>query len=107
MCNVPHRNLVKVISSGSNQDFKAQVLEYKPDENLYNWLYSYKNCLNIVQRLEIMIGVASALEYMHHGYPVPIVHCDLKPSNILVDENMVAYIGDFGIAKLFTEECHQ
>ncbi|CAA2958516.1 probable LRR receptor-like serine threonine-kinase At3g47570 [Olea europaea subsp. europaea] len=51
-----------------------------------------------------MIEVAFALEYLHHGCPSPIVHCDLKPSNILLDEDMVAHIGDFGIAKLFTEE---
>ncbi|KAL2476305.1 putative LRR receptor-like serine/threonine-protein kinase [Abeliophyllum distichum] len=104
LCNIRHRNLVKVITSCSNLDLKALVLEYMPNGNLNKWLSSSNNFLNIVQRLEIMIDVASALEYLHHGYPSPIVHCDLKPSNILLDEEMVANVADFGIAKLFNED---
>ncbi|XP_021802021.1 putative receptor-like protein kinase At3g47110 [Prunus avium] len=44
--------------------------------------------------------VAVTLEQLHHGYAIPIVHCDLKPSNILPDDAMVAHVADFGIAKL-------
>ncbi|XP_059668957.1 probable LRR receptor-like serine/threonine-protein kinase At3g47570 [Cornus florida] len=103
MRNIRHRNLVKIISSCSNLDFKALVLEYMPNGNLDRWLYSHNYCLNIVQRLCIMIDVASALEYLHHSCSTPVVHCDLKPSNILLDEDMVAHVGDFGIAKLLME----
>ncbi|KAK9950248.1 hypothetical protein M0R45_005749 [Rubus argutus] len=102
LCNVRHRNLVKIISCCSQIDFKALVLNYMPNWSLEKWLYSHNGSLNMLQRLDIMIDVASALEYLHYGYEVPIVHCDLKPSNILLDNDMGAYIADFGIGKLLS-----
>ncbi|PQQ21840.1 receptor kinase-like protein Xa21 isoform X2 [Prunus yedoensis var. nudiflora] len=75
LSNIRHRNLIKIISCCSEIDFKAL-------------------------RMNIMIDVATALEYLHHSYSVPIVHCDMKPSNILLDDDMVAHVADFGIAKL-------
>ncbi|KAL7143542.1 hypothetical protein ABFS83_08G198200 [Erythranthe nasuta] len=101
--NIRHRNLTRVISSCSNEDFKALVLEYMPNGSLDKWLYSHHCFLDIMQRLNIMIDVASALEYLHYGFSTPIVHCDLKPSNVLLDEEMVAHVSDFGIAKLLDE----
>lgn len=103
MSNVRHRNLVQVISCCSNQDFKALVLEYMPNGSLEKWLYSHNYCLDLQQRLDIAIDVAVALEYLHHGNMYPIVHCDLKPSNVLLDEDMTAHVADFGISKLFEE----
>ncbi|XP_057796857.1 probable LRR receptor-like serine/threonine-protein kinase At3g47570 [Salvia miltiorrhiza] len=101
--SIRHRNLTSVISSCSNEEFKALVLEYMPKGNLEKWLYSHNYCLNLMERLNIMIDVASALEYLHHGYSYPIVHSDLKPSNVLLDEDMVAHLSDFGIAKLLCD----
>ncbi|XP_024178078.1 LRR receptor-like serine/threonine-protein kinase EFR [Rosa chinensis] len=100
LSNVRHRNLVKVISCCSQIDFKGLVLNYMPNGSLEKWFYSQNSSFHIMQRLDIMIDVASALEYLHHGYEVPIVHCDLKPSNILLDDDMVAHVADFGIARL-------
>ncbi|XVF20553.1 hypothetical protein REPUB_Repub12eG0010400 [Reevesia pubescens] len=100
MQNILHRNLVKVISSCSCIDFKALVLEFMPNGSLEKWLYSDHYFLNIQQRINIMIDVASALEYLHLGHPNPVIHCDLKPSNVLLDRDFVAHVGDFGIAKL-------
>ncbi|KAK4492883.1 hypothetical protein RD792_000208 [Penstemon davidsonii] len=102
--SIRHRNLVKVITSCSNLDFKALVMEYMRNGNLEHWLHSPNYFLSIAQRLGIMIDVASAIEYLHQDYSSPIVHCDLKPSNILLDEDMVARVGDFGIAKLLTND---
>ncbi|CAL2237833.1 unnamed protein product [Prunus armeniaca] len=99
LSNIRHRNLIKIISCCSEVDFKALVLKYMPNGSLEKWLYS-QNSWNILHRLNVMIDAASALEYLHHGYSVPIVHCDMKPSNILLDDDMVAHVADFGISKL-------
>ncbi|XP_073036576.1 uncharacterized protein [Primulina eburnea] len=104
MSTIRHKNLVRVVSCCSNIDFKALVLEYMPNGSLEKWLYSSSNTsLDLLQRLNIAVDVALALEYLHHGIPSPIIHCDLKPSNILIDEDMIAHVGDFGISKLFGE----
>ncbi|THG11378.1 hypothetical protein TEA_018880 [Camellia sinensis var. sinensis] len=100
MRHIRHRNLTEVISSCSNLDFKAVVLEYMPNGSLDKWLYSYNYFLDMLQRLDIMIDVACVLQYLHHDYSMPLVHCDLKPNNILLDNDMVAHVTDFGIAKL-------
>ncbi|KAK4484207.1 hypothetical protein RD792_011429 [Penstemon davidsonii] len=104
MRNIRHKNLVKVITSCSNLDFRALVMEYMPNGNLEKWLHSPNSRLNIGQRLGIMIDVASALEYLHRGCSSSIVHCDIKPNNILLDEDMIARVSDFGISKLLMED---
>ncbi|PHT24489.1 hypothetical protein CQW23_35788 [Capsicum baccatum] len=51
-----------------------------------------------------MIDVACALEYLHHGCLSPVIHCDLNPGNVLLDEDMVAHLSNFGISKLLGED---
>ena len=51
-----------------------------------------------------MLEVATALQYLHGGYSTQVVHCDLKPCNVLLDQEMVAHVSDFGIAKMLNEE---
>ncbi|XP_024036859.1 probable LRR receptor-like serine/threonine-protein kinase At3g47570 [Citrus sinensis] len=75
-----------------------------PNGSLEERLYSNEIILDIFQRLNIMINVASALEYLHFGHLIPVIHCDLKSSNVLLDDNMVAHLSDFGIAKLLNGE---
>ncbi|KAL7193776.1 hypothetical protein ACSBR2_025409 [Camellia fascicularis] len=98
-----HRNLVGVITACTNPQLRALVLQYMSNGSLEMWLYSHNSCLNLLQRIGIMIDVALALEYLHYGQLEPVVHCDLKPSNVLLDEDMVAHVADFGIAKILVE----
>ncbi|CAN6560486.1 unnamed protein product [Malus baccata var. baccata] len=100
LSNIRHRNLIKIISCCDELDFKALILQLMPNGSLEKWLYSPNRSMTILQRLDIMKDVALALEYLHHGYSIPIVHCDVKPSNILLDDDMVAHVADFGIARL-------
>jgi serine/threonine protein kinase len=53
----------------------------------------------MAQRISIVVDVADALEYLHHNNQGTMVHCDLKPSNILLDDDMTAHVGDFGLAR--------
>ncbi|XP_052114940.1 receptor kinase-like protein Xa21 isoform X2 [Arachis duranensis] len=103
MRNLRHRNLIKIIDCCSSIDYKLLMMEFMPNGSLERWLYSHNHCLDFLQRLNIMIDVASALEYLHHGSSPIVVHCDVKPCNVLLDEDMVAHVSDFGIAKLLGE----
>ncbi|XP_027185147.1 receptor kinase-like protein Xa21 [Coffea eugenioides] len=102
--NLRHRNLTRVISSCSTPEFKALVLEFMPNGSLEKWLYSHNYFLDLMQRLDILIDVACALQYLHCEYSTPVIHCDLKPSNVLLDQDMVALLSDFGLTKLLGEE---
>ncbi|RWR78760.1 LRR.XII-like protein [Cinnamomum micranthum f. kanehirae] len=112
--NVRHRNLVEVIASCSTIDFKgnefkALVHEFMPNGSLEEWLHPkeeeghHLRNLSLNQRLNIAIDVAYALDYLHNHQGTPIAHCDLKPTNILLDNDMVAHVGDFGLAKILFE----
>ncbi|CAM8978896.1 unnamed protein product [Rhodiola kirilowii] len=108
---IRHRNLLRIITSCSSSDhkgndFKALVFDFMSNGNLDSWLHFSEQqqretrVLTLAKRVEIAINVGFALDYLHNGCETPIVHCDLKPSNILLDDDMVAHVGDFGLAKL-------
>ncbi|KAH9620213.1 hypothetical protein KSS87_021669 [Heliosperma pusillum] len=109
--NIRHRNLVGIITACSSidfqrNDFKALVYEFMPNGSLDRWLHGVDGKMSLAQRVDIAIDVAHALNYLHHECEIPIVHCDLKPSNILLDDDMVAHVGDFGLARFLTQPQH-
>eukprot|EP01018_Ginkgo_biloba_P031231 Gb_01323 [translate_table: standard] len=101
----PHPNLVKIMTSCSNLEHKILVLEFMSKGSLEKHLFcqtdgEYVFELSFLDRVNIAIDIAHGMEYLHHYCCVEIVHCDLKPSNVLLDDNMTARVADFGIARL-------
>jgi hypothetical protein len=112
---IRHRNLVKILTVCSSIDFhggnfKALVYEFLPNGNLDRWIHQptiedgEQKALDMDLRLRIAIDVASALQYLHQSKPLPIIHCDLKPSNVLLDGDMDAHVGDFGLARFLHQD---
>ncbi|QHO27332.1 putative LRR receptor-like serine/threonine-protein kinase [Arachis hypogaea] len=109
---IKHRNLINILTCCSSvdykgDDFKAIVFEFMPNGSLETLLHhtiedseSTNPSLNLMQRVNIALDVAFALDYLHNDLEEAVVHCDIKPSNILLDDDMVAHLGDFGLARL-------
>ncbi|KAG7551356.1 Leucine-rich repeat typical subtype [Arabidopsis thaliana x Arabidopsis arenosa] len=110
---IRHRNLVKLITVCSSLDsegneFRALVYEFMPKGSLDMWLQpedqeranEHSRSLTLAEKLNIAIDVASALEYLHVHCHDPVAHCDIKPSNVLLNDDLTAHVSDFGLARL-------
>ncbi|KAM0895201.1 hypothetical protein ACQ4PT_023974 [Festuca glaucescens] len=102
LMHIRHRSIVKLFGYCSAPQGRFLVYEYMDRGSLAASLKSKKTAVELVwvRRLNIIRDVAHALCYMHHGCFAPIVHRDIKSSNILLDVEFRACVSDFGIAKI-------
>ncbi|CAL5008784.1 unnamed protein product [Urochloa decumbens] len=98
---VIHKNITKLIGCCLEVDVPMLVYEFVPQGSLHDLLYgSNKMSLSLDKRLSIAAGAAEGLAYMHSKTSTTILHGDIKPSNILLDDNFTPKISDFGISRL-------
>ncbi|KAJ1290900.1 hypothetical protein BS78_02G278200 [Paspalum vaginatum] len=102
---IQHINLVRLIGFCCEGDKRLLVYEYMPNHSLDVHLFKANDIvLDWNRRYQIVIGVARGLAYLHSGCRDCIIHCDIKPENILLDASFVPKIADFGMAKVLGRE---
>uniref|UniRef100_A0A0A9CPN2 Protein kinase domain-containing protein n=1 Tax=Arundo donax TaxID=35708 RepID=A0A0A9CPN2_ARUDO len=120
LARLQHQNIVRLVSYSyeirnkcvnyngklvfAEKTYRALCLEYMHNGTLDKYLSDEYNGLDWKMRYAIIKGICKGLNYLHEELESPIYHLDLKPANILLDENMVPRIADFGLARLFVKE---
>jgi serine/threonine protein kinase len=104
IARIYHMNLVRIWGFCSEGSHRLLVCEYIENGSLASILFSDKNNISLdwKQRFNIALGVAKGLAYLHHECLEWVIHCDVKPENILLDKNFEPKITDFGLAKLLS-----
>uniref|UniRef100_A0A453J1A3 non-specific serine/threonine protein kinase n=1 Tax=Aegilops tauschii subsp. strangulata TaxID=200361 RepID=A0A453J1A3_AEGTS len=104
---VRHKNLVRLLGYCVEGAYRMLVYEYVDNGNLDQWLHGEigeESPLTWDMRMNIIIGTAKGLAYLHEGLEPKVVHRDVKSSNILIDKQWNAKVSDFGLAKLLCSE---
>ena len=100
-----HANVVQLIGYCVDGPKHVLVYEFMQNGSLDKYIFSKPNdneqCLNLHQLYDISLGIARGIDYLHKGCNMRILHFDIKPHNILLDDNFIPKISDFGLAKLY------
>ncbi|XP_023901211.2 G-type lectin S-receptor-like serine/threonine-protein kinase LECRK3 [Quercus suber] len=94
-----HRNLVRLLGFCTEDSKRLLVYEYMSNGSLADLLFGVTLRPHWTERLRIALDVARGILYLHEECEAPIIHCDIKPKNILMDDCWNAKISDFGLAK--------
>uniref|UniRef100_A0A2N9EPT3 Protein kinase domain-containing protein n=1 Tax=Fagus sylvatica TaxID=28930 RepID=A0A2N9EPT3_FAGSY len=100
---IHHTNVVQLIGFCAEGPKRALIYEFMPNGSLEKYIFSRDGSipLTIEKIYEISLGVARGIGYLHQGCDMQILHFDIKPHNILLDENFTPKVSDFGLAKLY------
>ncbi|CAA3031955.1 G-type lectin S-receptor-like serine threonine-kinase SD2-5 [Olea europaea subsp. europaea] len=107
--SIHHFNLVKLIGFCAEKNCRLLVYEFMKNGSLDNWIFytgkrSSSHHLNWQTRKEIVLDIVKGLTYLHEECHQKIVHLDIKPHNILLDENFNAKVSDFGLCKFMERD---
>ncbi|XP_059065133.1 G-type lectin S-receptor-like serine/threonine-protein kinase SD2-5 [Cryptomeria japonica] len=105
--NIHHLNLVRLKRLCAEKSHRMLVYEFLPNGSLDKWIFANdtdKKFLDLKTRSKIALHIARGLSYLHEQCQQRIIHLDIKPQNILLDENFNAKVSDFGLAKLIEGE---
>ncbi|KAK7385012.1 hypothetical protein VNO78_30719 [Psophocarpus tetragonolobus] len=100
---IHHTNVVRLIGYCAEGKKRALVYEYMSNGSLDKYIFSKEGSppLSYEKTYKISLGIARGISYLHQGCDVQILHFDIKPHNILLDDNFIPKISDFGLAKLY------
>ncbi|GAB4854577.1 G-type lectin S-receptor-like serine/threonine-protein kinase SD2-5 [Ancistrocladus abbreviatus] len=105
--SIHHVHLVRLKGFCAEGSHRLLAYEYMANGSLDKWIFKRNNegsALGWETRFNIALGTAKGLAYLHEDCDVKIIHCDIKPENVLLDDNFQAKVSDFGLAKLMNRE---